>query len=201
MLRNLTLAVLLFALSGCATTKLVDHWQSEEFSRGDLDNLLIIAVTNNVTNRFLFETEMERRMLQHGVQGSTSLKEIGDEFPNKDVLEAFLKENNQFDFIMATRLSNVEETSEYIPPQVRTYYTGPYYPTWGHYYGGYYGSTITMTKEGYTDTRQTVVLVTTIFDINTREPVWVGRSETFEPGSVAVLADEIALSTWREIKH
>jgi len=47
------LAVLLS--SACSTTKLVDHWQAENFSRNDLNNILIVAVTSNATNRFLFE--------------------------------------------------------------------------------------------------------------------------------------------------
>jgi hypothetical protein len=44
-----------------------------------------------------------------------------------------------------------------------------------------------------------LILVTTIFDAKSGDPVWVGRSATFEPGSIGVLAGEIARITWTNI--
>jgi len=190
------LAVLLS--SACSTTKLVDHWQAENFSRNDLNNILIVAVTSNQTNRFLFEGVIERAMLDAGLSGSASYRVLGDKLPTKEDVEAYVAANN-VDYVMATKLANVEVEKDYIPPMVRTYYTGPYYASYGHYYD--YGNTITLTREAYVETRTTYVLVTTIFDTDTSEPVWVGRSKTFEPGSVAYLAAEIAKSTWQHISR
>ena len=193
-----TLPVVLL-LSGCTTTKLVDHWQAENFGRSDLNNVLIVAVTISMENRFLFEKVIEQLMLDAGMNGITSIRALGDELPTKEQVEAFVAAN-KIDYVMATKLENVEVDNEYVPPMVRTYYTGPYYPSYGHYYGGYgYGDTVTLTREAYVDTKTTVLLVTTIFDVKSGEPVWVGRSETFEPGSVANLAVEIARSTWNNI--
>jgi hypothetical protein len=46
-MRN-ALTILSFALlTACSTTKQMDHWQAENFSRSDFDNVLIICVTNN----------------------------------------------------------------------------------------------------------------------------------------------------------
>ncbi|MCZ6642932.1 MAG: hypothetical protein O7F71_15250 [Gammaproteobacteria bacterium] len=194
----LTLLVVLL-LSGCTTTKLVDHWQAENFGRSDLNNVLVVAVTTSMENRFLFEKVIEQRMLNGGLNSVTSIRALGDELPTKEQVEAYVAEN-EIDYIMATKLENVEVENDYVPPMVRTYYTGPYYPSYGHYYGGYgYRNTITLTREAYVDTKSTVILVTTIFDAKSGEPVWVGRSETFEPGSVANLASEIARSTWNNI--
>ena len=75
-------------LSACTTTKQMDHWQAEGFSRSDIDNVLIIGVTSNQTHRFLFEKELERRMLRSGLQEVTSLAVLGDRFPTKEAVEA-----------------------------------------------------------------------------------------------------------------
>ena len=194
------LAVILLALSACTTTRQLDHWQAEDFSRDDLDNVLVVAVTSNTTYRFLFEAELERRVQEHGRNATTSLKALGDEFPTKEAVEAYIKSNN-IDYVIATRVADGQEEKDYVPESVRTYYTGPYYPTYGAYYGAYPGNTITMVREAYVDTRTTVILVTTIFDARTEQPVFVGHSSTFEPGSVANLASDIARSTWSNLRR
>jgi hypothetical protein len=64
-------------LGACPTTKQMDHWQAENFSRNDLNNVLIVAVTSNAGNRFLFESELERRIVRGGLQGITSQRALG----------------------------------------------------------------------------------------------------------------------------
>ncbi len=200
MIKAIPLVAVALLLSGCVTaTKLVDHWQDENFSRNELNNVLIVAVTNNSTYRFLFETEIERRILKSGLNGITSLRALGDKFPKKEAVLAYV-EKNDIDYVMVTSVADVETVTERVPESVRTYYTGPYYSSIGYYYGGMSDS-ITMVRESYTDTRTTIVLVTTIFDIKTQEPVWVGHSRTFEPGSVAKLAGDIARATWTHISR
>ena len=180
-------------LSGCTTTKLVDHWQDADFKRGSLDNVLIVAVTSNTTYRFLFETELERRMTKAGLNGVTSLSAMGDKYPEKEAVEKYIAANN-IDYVMATRLSSVQEVKERVPTVVSNFYTGPYYPTYGSYYGG-----TTIVRGGYTDTQTTVVLVVTIYDTKTGAPVWVGHTQTFEPGSIHNLAGELAKVSWAKI--
>ena len=198
MIKALFVVATMLALSACTTTKQMDHWQAEGFSRSQIDNVLVVAVTSNQTHRFIFEKEIERRILKSGHQGVTSLAALGDSYPTKEDVEAYVEKHN-IDYVMATKLSNIEEEKDYVPESVRTYYTGPYYAGYGSYYGS--GNTVTMVREGYTDVRTTMILVTTIFDTKTGEPVWIGRSSTFEPGSVANLAADIARTTWANVSH
>lgn len=187
-----------FLLGGCSTTKQLDHWQAESFSRDQLDNILIIAVISNNTQRFLFESELELRAKKSGLSSTTSLSALGDSLPKKEEVEAYIKDHN-IDYVVATKISNTETEKDYVPERVRTYYIGPYYPSYGHYYDDH--NTITTVRDPYVDIRTTYILVTTIFDAKTSEPVWVGRSSTFEPGSVQYLADDIARSTWKNISR
>ncbi len=190
-----TLALTCLA-SGCSTTKQLDHWQSEALSRKQLDNLLIVAVTNNRTHRFIFESELDLRARESGLTSVTSQKVLGDSIPTEEEVAAYVKQNN-IDYVIATRLANTEVDKEYVPERVRNYYVGPYYPSYGHYYDA--GNVITTVRDPYVDLKTTYILVTTIFDAKTGEPVWVGRSATFEPGSIQAIADDIARTTWRNI--
>jgi hypothetical protein len=191
---------IILLMSACSTTKLVDEWQADEFHRSDLHKVLIVSVSDNLTYRTLFETEFEKVMLADGVEGTTALKAIGDGFPTQEKIEAYVV-HHDINYIISTRVEDIEIDKDYVPPEVRTYYIGPYYPSFGHYYAMYPGETVTMIKDGYVDTRETVHLVTTIFDAKTYAPVWIGRSATFEPGSVLYLAEDIAIEMWRDIAH
>ena len=190
---SLTLAVM-FALAACSTTKAVDHWQAESFSRSSIDHVLIIGATTNRGYRLIFENEFEQRLTKGGLKSVKSVDVLGDQVPDREAVEAYVAKHN-IDYVVATKLERADVETTYVPPSAVTYYTGPYYPS----YGQLYGSTVTLVKEGYSDTRSTLILVTTIFDAKSGDPVWVGRSATFEPGSVGVLAGEIARITWTNI--
>ena len=181
---------------GCATTKLIDHWQSPEFSRSDMNNILVVAMTNNSTARLLFETEIARRAADANLTVATSQQGPGQSLTDRAAVEAYVKANG-VDHIIVTRLANVEQEKELVPESVRTYYTGPWYPTYGHYYDD--ANTVTVVRDAYVNTRHTFVLVTTIYDVSTQQPVWVGRSESFEPASVINMATAVARITWRNI--
>ena len=189
--------LLVVFVSGCSTTKLVDHWQDKSFSRNDINNVLIVGVTSDSSNRFLFENTLETAMTRAGLKGITSIKAIGEEFPKKERVEQYVKDHN-IDYIVAIKVGDVKIEKDYVPPTVRTYYTGPYYASYSHYYSGH-GTTVTLTTPAYVDTRTTIELVTTIFDAKTGSPVWIGRTETFEPHSINLLAEDIAKSVWKNI--
>jgi hypothetical protein len=192
MIKALKILSLVVLANGCTTTKLLDHWQSESFSRDQLNNVLIVAITIAPENRFLFETEIERLLLEGGRRAVTSQRALGDGFPEKEAVDAYI-EKHDIDYVMVSGLSDVNVEREQIPTQIRTYYTGPYYPSYGHYYGG---NTVTLVRPGYVDRTTTLVLVTTIFDARTEQPVWVGHSKSVEPGSANYLAADVARSAW-----
>jgi hypothetical protein len=195
-LRNALFILSVVLLSACSTTTQLDHWQDEAFSRNDIDNVLIIGATSNRGNRFIFESELEKRMNDGGLTSVKSIDVLGGSVPDREAVEAYIARND-IDYVIATRLENVDVETTHVPPSAVTYYTGPYYPS----YGDFYGNSVTLVREAYSETRSTVILVTSIFDAESGNPVWVGRSSTFEPGSVGVLAGEIARSTWLSISR
>lgn len=216
-LRTLLSIVLMIALTGCSTTQMTDTWQEPEFHGKDMQKVLVVAVASNTTNRFLFETGFIAALNQKGIDATASFTVLGDELPTKESVEAHLNDSD-YDHIIVTALGRVDIETDYVPERVRTYYTGAYYPHWSGYWGGagvavgsggvglstgYYGggSVTTMTREAYTDTQTNVILTTSIYEMQTEQLAWVGRSKTFEVGSVSDMADSLAKQMIRKIKR
>lgn len=218
MILRSTLLVLFATLAACSTTKMNDTWQEPEFHGKDMQKVLVVAVASNTTNRFLFETGFIAALNEKGINATASFTTLGDELPTKESVEAHLK-TTDYDHIIVTALGRVDIEKDYVPERVRTYYTGAYYPHWSGYWGpsagvavgtggvglstGYYGggSVTTMTREAYTDTQTNVILTTSIYDVKTEQLNWVGRSTTFQVGSVSDMADSLARQMIRKIKN
>ncbi len=185
-------------LGGCGTTKLTDSWQSPKFQSKQLSDVLVVGVTPNKTNRILFEKSFASALQNKGIKATVSYDVIGSSTPTKDSVGAYLAKSN-IRYVFVTQYGGKETTKEYVPESVRTYYTGPYYPTYGSYWNQY-GSTTTITRDPYVDTKSKTLLTTSIYDVKTGELVWVGRSHTFDPGSLTNGANDLAKSIVANIK-
>jgi len=177
-------------LTSCATTKLNDSWQSDDFSRGQLDKVLVVAVTSNKSTRLLYETAFVDELKRHNIEATASINKIGAEFPKREAVEALLAKE-EYKYVLVTKLGSIDVEKDYVPPKAITYYTGPYYRSYGDYWYDN-GNTVTLTQEGYTDTRRDINLVTSIYALPSEELVWVGRSNTFDATSATTVGEELA---------
>lgn len=187
--RALTCGLLLI-LTGCGSTHLTDSWQSPKFQGKQLDNVLVVAVTPNKTKRILFERGFVGALSDKGIKTTASYDVIGSNTPTKESVGKFLSKSN-IQYVVVCHYGGKETTKEYVPESVRTSYTGPYYPSYGSYWN-HNGDTVTMTREAFVDTKSKVILTTSIYDAKTEELVWVGRSSTFEVGSISTASNELA---------
>jgi len=192
-------ALLLMALSGCSTTKLTDSWQAPGFQRKSMDKVLVVAMTANSTNRILFEEGFRKALQDKGIQATASHTAIGDAMPNRETVTAYV-EKHGIDFVVVSDYAGTTVTKWVVPESVRTYYTGPYYPTYSGYWSGY-GNTITMTRQSYVDEKKTTMLSTSIFEVKSEDLVWVGRSKSFNVDSIANDANDLAKQIVSEIKN
>lgn len=191
---------LLVLLQGCSNTKMRDTWQDDDFDAKAFDNVLVVAVSNNLSSRLIFESEFVRGLKAKGVTAKASNKAMGNGKPTKEKLAEYLK-TNKADYILVSRLVDIETTKDYVQP------TATVYSTSGYYYPGFYGhwnmmdntSTI-ITTEGYMDTNETTILETTIYNAKKQNLVWAGKSATFEAGSVSEVARALAKLTLKNIK-
>jgi len=183
-----TTLLLLTAMVGCSSTALTDTWQAPSFHRDEMNPVLVVGVSPNVTNRILFERGFVEALQDKGITAIASYDVIGDALPTRESVSAYL-EKSGMQYVIATRFGGAEVTTERIPESVRTYTTGPYYPT----YNGYWASnSVTMVRPSYMDQKNSVILTTSVFDFKTGAAVWAGRSKTFEMRSIVNEANDLA---------
>ena len=218
---SIVAVALTFFLSACGTTDLRDVWQEPDFHKRDFQNVIVVGMTTNITNRTVFEREFVDELEKKDIAAIESYKVIGKKAPSKEALLAYIKDH-QVDYVLVTHVAGQEIKTDYIDPKVINYSTGPWGgtrvsssaivadggvsvgATTGGYYGGYYGgyrnlggywgagSTVTVQTPGYFEETSYLVLATTIYDTKTLEAVWSARTATYEAKSVSFVTDEVA---------
>jgi hypothetical protein len=158
-----------------------------------MNDVLVVAVTSNMTNRILFERGFVDALKAKGINATASYDVLSQTAPTREAVTAYVK-NNHIKYVLASRFAGAEVVKELVPESVYTYYT------YAGYWSGY-GNAVTMTRESYVDTKTTFVLTTSIFDAKTEEVVWVGRSKTFEVSSISYEASELAREVVKSIRN
>jgi hypothetical protein len=176
-------------LASCSSTSLKDSWQAEDFSAKQFNHVLIVALTSDKSNRLMFENAFAETFSKKGIQATASHELIGTSYPTMEAVEAHVKKS-EYDYMLVTKVGGIKVEKDYVAPKAVTYYTGPYYPRYHDYWHDY--NTVTLTQEGYVDTRTDLMLTTTIYDMKTEEPVWIGRSETFDSSSVSKTGEDLS---------
>jgi len=191
-------AVLLGAalLAACgATTKIPNAWRNPAHQGFSYQKIFVIGVGENDTNRRLFEDRFAAALSGKGNVASPSYGAL----PNSERLsEAEIRgaiRGGGYDGVIVSRLLDVDEQTEYVPPRTRT--------VPGHYggYYGYYGSSWDVVHEpGYYRTTTIVRLETNLYDVGTGELVWSGQSETFNPSSLTDSIDSVTKAVAKRLR-
>lgn len=183
-------------------TSLKSHWQAEGFSKDQLDKVLVVAVTSNLSNRMIYEDSFAQSLKKDGIIAYAGYQAMGTDNPTRESLVAYVKKHD-IKYVLVTKVDNVKVNTDYVPESVNTYVTGGYYP--GHYYptyGSYWGGdTYTMVNESYTDVQTILMLVTSIYDAKTEAQVWTGHSESFEINAIGSLGQKLAQATMSHISR
>ena len=193
----LILCVSAVLLAACgATTKIPNAWRNPAQQGVSYQKIFVIGVGENDTNRRLFEDRFAAAL---SGKGGVALPSYGALPQSQRLGEAEIRgaiRGGGYDGVVVTRLLDVDETTEYVPP--RTYTTPGYY---GGYYG-YYGSSWDVVHEpGYYRTHTIVRLETNLYDVGTGELVWSGQSETFDPSSVTDIIDSVTKAVAKRLRE
>lgn len=183
-------------LAACGTvTKIPNAWRNPAHQGVPYQKIFVIGVGENDTNRRLFEDRFAAALSSQGAVASPSYGTLSQ---SQRLTEAEIRgaiRGGGFDGVVVTRLLDVDEKTEYVPP--RTYTTPGHY---GGYYG-YYGSSWDVVHEpGYYRTHTIVRLETNLYDIGTGELVWSGQSETFNPSSLTDSIDSVTKAVAKRLR-
>ena len=220
---KLTIALLLvFIFYGCATTKVVKTWKSEDLSNVKDKNILVITRTSNIKVRKIFEDAFMKRLNASDIKGSVSYDLIKNIDTEKKLSPAEVEAVKQdikdkgYNAIVLTILKDRQSTltvkeeggynagatySSEVNPFLYDFYTafGSPYTAPSMRHSGYY-----VEEEFKEQEYVTFILETLIFDLDAPAKEQLKGQVTSKlesPGSAIEVADGYARKVAKALKN
>ena len=165
----------------CATkTEISGVWKSESPTTHPMNQILVIGIAENDTNRRIFEDSFSEELGEQGVNAAPSYRILPDsERLSKESIQQAIR-GRGIQGVLVTRLVQVDEREKYVPP--KTYVQPGYY---GRGLYGYYGRGYEVVHQpGYTVHTTIVRLETHLYDASSAELLWAAHSDTLNPKSI-----------------
>lgn len=178
MIRRIAFLLVVFAaLSGCASTRIVNQWESPE-PGAPFRNVLVVAMVDNQSVRRTFEDEFVKALAARGVAAVPSYTVIPESgrVPEGRV-DAAVKQTG-VDGVVTTRVVRVNQEVDVIPTAPPMYWG----PPWGFYgwYGSAWGPAYAFPPQVVT--RDVVYAEVRLYRAAGDALVWAGTTQTFAPG-------------------
>ena len=177
---SLIVAACLPIITSCATTTLDAVWSDPNYQGGKLQDVLVIGVAREQTNRRLFEDKFVAQLKSYGTNAIASYTIIpSEEKLDKKTVESEIRRLG-VDAVIETRLVNVNQEKQYIPRSGRY---GPLY-TGDNWYGAYSRGYELANARGYFAIYKVARLATNIYYTKTEKLIWSSLSDTIIEDSV-----------------
>ena len=177
---SLIVAACLPIMTSCATTTLDAVWSDPNYQGGKLQDVLVIGVAREQTNRRLFEDKFVAQLKSYGTNAIASYTIIpSEEKLDKKTVESEIRRLG-VDAVIETRLVNVNQEKQYIPRSGRY---GPLY-VGDDWYGGYSRAYELANAPGYFAIYKVARLATNIYYTKTEKLIWSSLSDTIIEDSV-----------------
>jgi hypothetical protein len=118
-MKNYLFLLLVFLLSNCSTTELVDRWKNPTIDSLSVTKVLIVGMSSNIDARELFEEKLKNEYNSRGIEAVKSLELFEPTFTAEKkskeelrVVEQILATNN-FDAILFTKIKGIENKTVY----------------------------------------------------------------------------------------
>jgi hypothetical protein len=175
-------AMLMALVAGCGVTSLSSSWKAPDFQSQKMNDVLVVAMTEDMTNRILFERGFVGELTAKGIRATASYDVLGGDMPTKESIKNYIA-NSNIHYVIMTRYDGTETTETYVPGSVIFYYSG--------FWGGYDSGDV-VSRAAFVDSTGDAVMTTEIYAVPSGKPLWVGRSKSFDLDSVVSDASDLA---------
>jgi len=225
----LLLLVSILLVSCGPSTKLVRSWDNEEVGTKTFEKLAVVALTPNTSSRYLIERAIVKDFQDDNIKAiytyeifpmAGKLDQLGDLVNDKEVLRKKVVakvEENGIDALMIISVFDIEKEQRFVSDNnyavgTAGYYGNPYMMGGMGYYGSpymmggrssyynYYAYSVgTCYTDGYYVDDFTYFLECNLFDVETEELLWTGRTKTVNMESIEEEAIYFAKVVVKEI--
>lgn len=172
-------------ITACASSNLTSSWVDKNYTQFPIKSTVIVAMSDNLRIRRIFEDEMVNQLRTHGVNAVASSSFFPNELPSKSDMEAYVKKHNTQSVFVA-KLINIEDKEVRYPGN-----TGLGYNRGISFYNYYNRSYSYIYDDSYTVSYEYVNVEFTLFDTKNRSPIWSTSSESVDPSDINNIINEL----------
>ena len=181
-----------FSACAVSNTQLISSWRDPAVSTVSFHKVLAVAMVRNEQRRRQIEDRMAADIQRYGAIAVQSYQLISAaDTRNDEAIKAAMAQNG-FDGAVTWHTVAVDDETHYVPGVVSSVPIG-YVGFYGYYHTGW----ATVYDPGYLQTNKHVRVETAVYALTTGSDklVWMGTSDTVDPGSLDSLVDGVADST------
>ena len=202
-MKKIVYAFIIVIFLNCSSTRMVDSWRSQEYNNYIPKKVLIIGVTENLTARKKFESQLSKELINRGIEAVESYNVFKPTFTSlKQTEEDIEKEvgkiyNNGFDAILISAVKGVDEKTAYTGDWFRTDY---YWRRFGRYY--YFYQDVYFDR-GYYNKYNIYNIESSLYNLkenNDKSLVWVASYNVVDPSSINTIVNDYVQSIIKSLE-
>lgn len=169
-------ALLALAAAGCASTSLVNQWESPD-AHTALRKVLVVGVTKQSSIRRVFEDEFAGQLRAAGVEAVPSYTLLVEDGQAEQARLEQVVQDIGADGVLVTRLIKQEQRLDVTPGTYGPAFAGGFYGWYSSAWVGYYDPPRVYQYD-------VVIAETSLYSPPQSKLVWSGTTETFSPKDV-----------------
>lgn len=185
-MRAIFIFILTMLLTSCASSNLTSSWVDRTYSNFPITSSLVVAMSDNLRVRRIFEDDMVKELQKKGVNAISSSQIYPDKLPSKADLSSYIKKNST-QTVFVAKLVNIEDKNIRYPGNNNSYgYSGSM--SFHNYYNSSYSY---IYDDSYTVSYEFVNVEFTLFDTQSHKPIWSTSSESIDPNNMNEIIAEL----------
>lgn len=202
LLSRLAIACTLVTLSACASSGFVASWRAPDAEALQVKGSKVGAVVmiQDEASRRIAEDTLAREINARGAVGIPGYTVMPDSRPETEADARMAFEHADVQGIVVMRPVSVDKQ---VVVNTATYLD----PTYGTYWGGYYGYgwnspwAFPVAADAQVRTDRIVTIETLVYSLRQNKLVWAGRSEATNPKDVAALVKKLSAAAAKELQR
>ena len=185
-MRSIFIFILTMLLTSCASSNLTSSWVDRNYSNVPIKSSLVVAMSDNLRVRRIFEDDMVKELQNKGVNAISSSQICPNKLPSKADLSSYIQKNGT-QTVFVAKLVNIEDKNIRYPGNNNSYgYGGSM--SFHNYYNSSYSY---IYDDSYTVSYEFVNVEFTLFDTKSHKPIWSTSSESVDPNNMNDIISEL----------
>lgn len=193
-----------FFLTGCSRTNVTGVWKNSEYNGQPLTSVLVVGLTGNPGNKFLWENKMATKLRQDGIKKVVTTLNAFPTYQDdvdKEKIIAYVNKNN-IEGVLVTRLIDTKQETVYqlVASDAVGHRSGRRgRANFGRYYS--HARNRMSSASVHMTTESIVLLETNLYQAKTQELLWSMSSDTVDLGSIVQLLESVSQKVSEVLKE